>query len=48
MAVSTCVASLARQFSFCTNPEIPGEKRAKTGRVDGWGAGGRAIRLVAL
>ena len=28
--------------SFCTNPDIPGEKRAKSGRVGGW-----AIRLVA-
>ena len=27
---------------------MPGEKRAKTGRVGGWGAGGREIRLVAV
>ena len=47
MSVNTCVASLASQFR-CTNPEIPGEKRAKTGRVGGWGAGGGAIRLVAV
>ena len=34
--------------SFCTNPEILGEKRAKTGWVGGWGAGGREIRLLAV
>ena len=47
MSISTCVASLTHQFSFCSTPEIPGEKRTKTGRVGGWGAGGWAIRLVA-
>ena len=47
MSVSTCVASLARQFRF-TNPEILGKKRAKTGWVGGWGAGGREIRLLAV
>ena len=46
MSVSTCVASLARQF--CTNPEILCEKRAKTGWVGGWGVGGREIRLLAV
>ena len=35
--------------SFCTNPEIPGEKRAKTGWVGGCRAGGWEIRpLVAV
>ena len=49
MSVSTCVASLARQLdSLCTNPEILGEKRAKTGWVGGWGAGGWEIRLLAV
>ena len=28
--------------SFCTNPEILGEKRTKSGRVGGWGAGRQA------
>ena len=34
--------------SFCTNPEILGEKRAKTGWLGGWGVGGREIRLLAV
>ena len=33
----------ANSDSFCTNPEIPSEKRTKYGRV----GGGWAIRLVA-
>ena len=45
MSVSTCVASLARQFRC---PEIQGEKRAKTGWLGGWGAGVREIRLLAV
>ena len=49
MSVSTCVASLAHQFSFFfTNPEIPGEKCVKTGRVGGWGAGGGCLALCVF
>ena len=36
----------ANSDSFCTNPEILGEKSAKTGWVGGWGGG--AIRLLAV
>ena len=47
MSVNTCMASLARQFTFPI-PEIPSEKRAKSGRVCGWGAGGREVGLLAV
>ena len=40
--------SLPIKLLLFFNPEIPGEKRAKAGRLGGWGAGGRAIWLVAL
>ena len=46
MSVNTFVASLARQFR--SNPEIPGEKRAKSGWVGGWGVGGREVGLLAV
>ena len=38
----------ANSDSFCTNPEILGEKSAKTGWVGGWGVGGWEIRLLAV
>ena len=43
-----CLHRPANLDSFCTNPEILGEKRVKSGRVSGWGVGGWAIRLLAV
>ena len=47
------IASAGHDLHLCgfispPDPEILGEKRAKTGWMGGWGVGGREIRLLAV